>query len=923
MAGANQMPTVVDDPYELNRDTATQLVFSVTELLSNDIDGDGDAIWISEVGQPLHGSVINHGDGTYTYHPKPDFLGEDHLVYSITDGNEDDWVEDLTGLTTWWKLDGNLNDTAPYGTQTDNGTIGGSTTFATDAERGNVLSLDGITNSVSIPDSTDLNSAVYTQRTISVRFKTDDINAKQLLFSTGKYWNGGMSLYLDDGMLYGGVYSKYGTDIFISASVETGTWQRASLTYDGGVAASLYLDGELIETHTCNIADIRTTTDNPAIGKSTGPINYHDSWKDNAANPYAGLLSDIRVYSRPLLASELASQSPNGKVVISVTGTPPPVPESFTHTITNITAATGLTLQLTRVNTRATNYSVRVHVATNENGEVFETFIPGEQRSYLGAVDGYPGASAAACRLSTGKILSMVVFDRGETWWAENGVVYNTRAVGLTDVYADPGENEVVAEGKLGTNTYAYSMGFDLPYDAFSNRYGANLTNAIEYLDYNMAQLQLVQVNNMLMKPEYGAIIIRSVKELDPFDHFTGSSSGTNPDTGTSFVLEFQNHWEDHYPDLLESNWKVCSYSPSIGGGASRTSQRTGTNPDRFYDGRFGIGNMAGDGNFIIVWRHEIGHTFLGGDGMNNGSEGATLMCGNGYHRYGSPMVANYLSFRDWVLSDEITQGRLVDRGVYNAVNLPPYAAMDRFAQFPGAGLHNILGNDQDANNHALELIEFDSTSSLGGSISLSAGSGPGGVDQLNYTSPMVSEETLDYYRYKIRDASGQTATGVALIVLLPPTTFEEWGNFYQLGTNTTIASDTDGDWLGDFAEYAAGSNPRVFEANATRLLQDVSIHSSTNDTYLTVSLDFRLLASDVRYIVESDVDLDFADPQEVIRLEGPYATAYSLIQLANRENVLEVVEDLDMGRVRVRDVEPVSEHAKRFMRLLIEQRID
>lgn len=56
------------------------------DLISNDVDPDGDAIWIDGVTQPKYGRVFDNGDGTATYRPDFDFRGEDSFKYWVTDG---------------------------------------------------------------------------------------------------------------------------------------------------------------------------------------------------------------------------------------------------------------------------------------------------------------------------------------------------------------------------------------------------------------------------------------------------------------------------------------------------------------------------------------------------------------------------------------------------------------------------------------------------------------------------------------------------------------------------------------------------------------------------------------------------------------------------------------------------------------------
>lgn len=64
----------------------TTLILDPNSLLSNDSDPDSDALSISSVGAPGHGSTILNADGTITYTPAGDYTGTDSFTYTITDG---------------------------------------------------------------------------------------------------------------------------------------------------------------------------------------------------------------------------------------------------------------------------------------------------------------------------------------------------------------------------------------------------------------------------------------------------------------------------------------------------------------------------------------------------------------------------------------------------------------------------------------------------------------------------------------------------------------------------------------------------------------------------------------------------------------------------------------------------------------------
>ncbi|WP_220782395.1 Ig-like domain-containing protein [Shewanella sairae] len=77
----NDNPVAVDDYVSVTEDSA--VTFSV---LNNDSDVDNDALTVS-LPSGLHGSSVNHNDGTITYTPNTNFNGSDSIEYSVSDGH--------------------------------------------------------------------------------------------------------------------------------------------------------------------------------------------------------------------------------------------------------------------------------------------------------------------------------------------------------------------------------------------------------------------------------------------------------------------------------------------------------------------------------------------------------------------------------------------------------------------------------------------------------------------------------------------------------------------------------------------------------------------------------------------------------------------------------------------------------------------
>ena len=62
-------------------------MISAATLLGNDTDVDLDTLSIASFTQPANGTLIDNGDGTFTYSPTADFNGADSFSYTVSDGN--------------------------------------------------------------------------------------------------------------------------------------------------------------------------------------------------------------------------------------------------------------------------------------------------------------------------------------------------------------------------------------------------------------------------------------------------------------------------------------------------------------------------------------------------------------------------------------------------------------------------------------------------------------------------------------------------------------------------------------------------------------------------------------------------------------------------------------------------------------------
>jgi VCBS repeat-containing protein len=79
----NDPPVAVDD-----EDPTTSPGVEVTvDVLANDFDPEGDPIEVTSISTPSHGTAEINSDGTITYTPDLDLIGQDSFTYTISDDN--------------------------------------------------------------------------------------------------------------------------------------------------------------------------------------------------------------------------------------------------------------------------------------------------------------------------------------------------------------------------------------------------------------------------------------------------------------------------------------------------------------------------------------------------------------------------------------------------------------------------------------------------------------------------------------------------------------------------------------------------------------------------------------------------------------------------------------------------------------------
>lgn len=392
-----------------------------------------------------------------------------------------------------------------------------------------------------------------------------------------------------------------------------------------------------------------------------------------------------------------------------------------------------ITMRLTKQNLRGSHFQLR---AQNVTG-AYDTITPVDERSYLGTVDGYPDAVASGIIKDNGVFRGAVYFDRGATWFTTGGSVDYTRGTSQPASFGFPGSTP--SPGEAGNKMYGFEVGIDADYDYYSVRSAGSVAKALENIEFSVAVTRAMYMTNLLVRPYLSRVIIRTSQAMDP----------ANGKQGGTYLDAVRTEWNNNQTDAVRQ--VVAGVTTSDVGGGLAWVGVIGTSS------AYSVSDSGGDGQFSVIWRHELGHNWGLGHYDGGTPEGSTINSSNQYARMSGPELDKALNHRNGRLN------KFTDEGTYTAVDLPPYAAIDSATLANGSNgeiVLDVLANDHDANGHALSLLSSDSTSYRGGKIARQG-------NKLIYY-PLGNFLGSDSFTYKVQDSSGQTATGAVAVNVTP-----------------------------------------------------------------------------------------------------------------------------------------------------------
>ncbi|MBK8430899.1 MAG: tandem-95 repeat protein [Chloroflexi bacterium] len=301
-------PIANDDTYTSTEDEFNFVL--APGFLINDSHPDLEVFTPTLIAPPSNGVLQFNEDGSFLYSPSPNFEGTDSFVYQIYDGLP------LAPLAYLPFDDGN-NPTADITGNGHDGTLVNGPTFTTTIPitlgTGSALLFDGLDDTVNLTGTVDLANQSFT---VAFWAKRNSIGGYDI--ATGQD-TGGANNALHIGFRDSNVFTCafWNNDLDTPTAYTDLEWHHWACVFDAPSKQRLiYRDGVMVasDTASANYQGDGTFT----IGSRQG------------ADPFDGLIDDVRIYNQPLAPSEITD---------AMLGNPPGTGEADTAVVTlNVTA---------------------------------------------------------------------------------------------------------------------------------------------------------------------------------------------------------------------------------------------------------------------------------------------------------------------------------------------------------------------------------------------------------------------------------------------------------------------------------------------------------------------------------------------------------------------------------------------------------
>jgi hypothetical protein len=202
-----------------------------------------------------------------------------------------------SGLVSWWRAEGNGNDSAGHN---NNGFLE-NVTFVPGPLGGLAFSFDGLTSDVVVQTSTTLDVATGFGISFWVKVAAWP-SANTFIFNKWVYGQEDKRVSVaPDGHLVFFLYPTTSQEVISSTALTLNTWHHVAATYDGATER-IYIDGTLD-------ASASATGD---VGDGTGSLTFaHNAVRGAQESQnngfFSGALDEVRWYNRALSAAEITA----------------------------------------------------------------------------------------------------------------------------------------------------------------------------------------------------------------------------------------------------------------------------------------------------------------------------------------------------------------------------------------------------------------------------------------------------------------------------------------------------------------------------------------------------------------------------------------------------------------------------------------
>ena len=310
-------------PPSANPDNASTTGEILIDVLENDFDdGTPAALAIASAGMPAHGSVAIEGNAL-RYTPAPGFLGTDLFDYTITDGESTATAEvrvrvlPLTDLI-WLPMDEDGGDTVHDALEQAAGTLSGFTGNPWVAGRaGNSLRFDGTDDRTTLGGKKGATGTAARTVTFWINANASQTSGNRPTVLSWGASNGSsagtrfdINLNHTNGYRLRAEFNSSGLN-FNTASLTDlrgAGWVHCAVVVPAGATVSQiqgYLNGQAasISIEPANAGNTPINTG------AANDITIGDISDGGAGRTFAGMLDDVRIYSRALTGAEIAAMA--------------------------------------------------------------------------------------------------------------------------------------------------------------------------------------------------------------------------------------------------------------------------------------------------------------------------------------------------------------------------------------------------------------------------------------------------------------------------------------------------------------------------------------------------------------------------------------------------------------------------------------